>query len=219
VKYFKTYEQRLTDRVMSAQDLVDNSSTEELLEFTGVYKELFGTPSKTFDLGLSGDSGSGKTSFLLRFAHYLAKGFGKTLYISSEEFGSVTLVNKLKEMITKEDGEEFTLPDNLFFAKGMTDLTDYKFVIIDSITDLDLEIGDYKELRDIYKDTAFILVLQYTKGGQYRGGKEWEHEMEIFTDVEHGVLYVTKNRYGVYGAYDFFNKEVVNNKRMESDEE
>jgi predicted ATP-dependent serine protease len=202
---------------MSAQDLVDNTNSEDLLEFSGVYKELFGTPSRTFDLGLSGDSGSGKTTFLLKFAYYLAKNFGKVLYISSEEFGSVTLVSKLEDMFGGKEGEDFKLPENLYFAKGMTDLTDYKFVIVDSITDMDLEIHDYKELRDIYKNTAFILVLQYTKGGEYKGGKEWEHECEIFTDVADGVITVTKNRYGVYGAYDFFNNEMV--KKIETKDE
>jgi predicted ATP-dependent serine protease len=202
---------------MSAQDLVNNTNNEDLLEFNGIYKELFGNPSKTFDMGLSGDSGSGKTTILLRLAYYLAKNFGKVLYISSEEFGSVTLVSKLEDMFGKGE-EEFKLPENLFFAKGLTDLTDYKFVILDSITDMDLEIQDYKELRDIYKDTAFILVLQYTKGGDYKGGKEWEHEMEIFVDVAEGVATVTKNRYGVYGAYDFFNNKVVKKADTDNDE-
>jgi predicted ATP-dependent serine protease len=215
MKYFfkySTYEKRLTDRVMSAQDLIQSTDENDILQLTGIYETLFGKPSKNFDLSISGAPSSGKTTFLLKFAHYLANNFGKVLYVSSEEFGSVTLVDKLKELT---DGE---LSENLFFAKGMTDMTDYKFVIIDSITDLGLEIEDYKELRDIYTETAFIVVLQHTKSGDYRGSKEWQHEVEIFSDIEQGVVYVTKNRYGVYGAYDFFNKEIVPNTRKEGDE-
>jgi predicted ATP-dependent serine protease len=214
MKYFKTFEQRLTDRVMSASDLVQSTDENDLLQLSGIYESLFGKPSKNFDLSLSGAPSSGKTTFLLKFAYYLATNFGKTLYVSSEEFGSVTLVDKLKEL-----SEDKSLPENLFFAKGMSDMTDYKFVIIDSITDLGIEIEDYKEIREIYPETAFIVVLQQTKAGDYRGSKEWLHEVEIFADIEDGAIYVTKNRYGVYGAYDFFNKEIIKNKLKDTSDE
>lgn len=217
MKYFKTFEERLSDRVVSAQDLVDNTDTADLLEIEGIYKELFGQPSKTFDMCISGAPASGKTTFLLKFAYYLAAKFGKTLYISSEEFGSVTLVNKLKDMFPDKD--DFNLPKNLFFAKGMTDLTDYKFVIIDSATDIGVDIDDYKEVSDIYENTSFIIVLQQTKSGDYRGSKEWSHEVEIFAELEEGKIYVTKNRYGVYGAYDFFNKEEIENTMIDKKDE
>jgi GTPase SAR1 family protein len=207
MKYFKNFKvyERTNDRVVSAKDLVKMGDDIEIIEFTYPYDKLFGAPSKNFDMAISGESGSGKSTFLLKFAYDLCK-YGKVLYVSSEEFGSVTLIDKLKEI---KNDVELELPENLFFSKGMTDFTDYRFVIIDSITDLEVDIFDYKELREIYDKTAFIIVLQYTKSKKFKGGSEWLHEVEIFCDIHDGVIEVQKNRYGVYGIYDFFNDKIL----------
>ncbi len=212
MKYFKNFdlfEKRITDRVISAKDLLNSVDSDDMLELGYPYKEMLGDISKTFTLFLHGRPSSGKSTFLLKFAHDLALTQGKVLYVSSEEFGSVTLVKKLKDMMGKEEEDEFELPENLFFAKGLTDLTDYPFVILDSVNDLGLEIEDFKELKTIYSNTAFILVLQNTKSGDYRGGKEWEHEVDIAGEIEHGVINIFKNRFGVYSKYDFFNDEFL----------
>lgn len=218
MKYFKNFdlfEQRITDRVVSANDLLNSVDSDDMIDLGYPYKEMLGDISKTFTLFLHGGPGSGKTTFLLKFANDLAVSHGKVLYVSSEEFGSVTLVKKLKEMMGKEDEEEFKLPENLYFAKGLTDLTDYQFVILDSVNDLGLEIEDFKELKKIYQDTAFILILQNTKAGDYRGGKDWEHEVDIAGDVEEGILTIFKNRFGVYSKYDFFNDKFIKDKDEE----
>lgn len=212
MKYFKNFdlfEKRITDRVVSAKDLLNSVNSDDIMELGYPYKEMLGDISKTFVLFLHGGPGSGKTTFLLKFANDLAISKGKVLYVSSEEFGSVTLVKKLKEMMGKEEEDEFELPDNLYFAKGLTDLTDYQFVILDSVNDLGLEIEDFKELKTIYPDTAFILILQNTKAGDYRGGKEWEHEVDIAGVVDNGIIDIFKNRFGVYSKYDFFNDEFL----------
>ena len=70
---------------------------------------------------------------------------------------------------------------------------------------LGLQLQDYKDLRAKYPNTAFILILQHTKAGNYRGGKDWEHEIEIAGEVEEGVMTIYRNRYGVKGSLDFFN--------------
>ncbi len=211
-----------SDRVISAKDLLD-TDFDDMLEFEGKWEHLFGHPSPDFSMMLSGAPASGKTTILLEFAYYLASNFGKVIYISSEEFGSVTLQDKLQEIIKSagmrsDDNEnKFLLPDTLFFAKGMTDLEQYDFIIIDSVNDLNLDLADYKEIRDIYEKKAFISVLQYTKAGDFRGGLDWEHEMDIACRIEAGVIDVNKNRYGEKGIYDYFNDKPID--RNDSDEE
>jgi predicted ATP-dependent serine protease len=214
VKYFDEFlKEAKSDRVISAKDLLE-TDFEDYLEFDGKWEKIFGKPAPDMSMMLSGAPASGKTSILLEFSYYLASNFGKVIYISSEEFGSITLVDKLEEIIKtsgikSEDGEgKFLLPDNLFFAKGMTDLEDYDFVIIDSVNDLNLDLMDYKEIRDIYPKKAFISVLQYTKAGDFRGGLDWEHEMDISAIIEAGVVTVKKNRYSAENSkYDYFNDE------------
>lgn len=202
-----------SNRVASATDILKKDYA-DVLEFTDKWFEIFGKPSPDFSMMFSGEPGSGKTSFLLEFAYYLASTFGKTLYISSEEFGSKTLMDKLKFVITKniykgKKVDEIEVPKNLFFAKGFTDLLDYDFIIIDSVTELDLDIQEFREIKDIYPDKAFVLVLQHTKAKLYRGTKEWEHEVSLYADIDKGIIDVKKNRYALKSCYDYFNNELI----------
>lgn len=205
-----------SDRVMSASDLL-NQDYKDNLQFEGKWADIFGSIAPDFTMMVTGAPGSGKTSFLLEFAYYLASKFGKVLYISSEEYGSVTLAEKLEKIIkdkglhkTDEDGKEKSLiPKSLFFGKGFTDLQDYDFVILDSVNDMNLDLMDFKEIRDIYSTKGFILVLQYTKAGDYRGGKDWEHECDIALDMKEGYIKMFKNRYGKKVCYDYFKDSII----------
>ena len=212
---FRLYEFRINDRVVSANDLVKSSNDEDTIKFTSPYDKIFGNPDKDFTMMIHGSPGSGKTTFLLKFAYYLSKYFGKTLYVSSEEFGSTTLVNKLKEMVADKNDKEFKLPETLFFSKGMVDLTDYKFAILDSVNDMDINVQDFKELKKIYQNTAFILVMQNTKSDDYRGGKDFEHEVDIACEIDNGIITTFKNRFGVYNSYDTFNEKFVKEDKEE----
>jgi predicted ATP-dependent serine protease len=205
-----------SDRVMSANDLL-NQDYKDNLQFEGKWKDIFNSIAPDFTMMVTGAPGSGKTSFLLEFAYYLASNFGKVLYISSEEYGSVTLADKLEKIIkekglhkTSDDGTEKSLiPKNLFFGKGFTDLQDYDFIVLDSVNDMNLDLMNFKEVRDIYSDKGFILVLQYTKAGDYRGGKDWEHECDVALDMKEGYIQTFKNRYGKKVCYDYFNDKVI----------
>lgn len=167
----------------------------DVLKLNPYYKKIFGSPATNFDMCLHGEPGAGKTVFLLKAANYFATNFGKTLFVTTEEFGSATLIKKVKDFnITSS---------NLFFAPKLTDvnISDYKVIFLDSVNHSGLTLDDYKELRIKYPNTAFVLVLQTTKGGTFKGGKDWPHEVEIcmrlYRDKLTGVRYaeVTKDRY------------------------
>ena len=172
--------------------------TYEKLYLAEPYRSLIGTPAPNFDMMLHGEPGSGKTSFLLEFAVYLAKNHGDVLYVSSEEFGATTMIEKAKGFSEP--------PANLDIVKDLKWLEKkpYKFCIIDSVNDMKLDLAQYKQLREKYPDTAFILILQHTKAGQFRGGKEWEHEVEIGGVVDNYQIDIYRNRYGVKGSYNFY---------------
>lgn len=207
MKYFKNFQIFEKELVLSAKELIDTVSDKDYLKLKSPYKEMFGKISNTFKLFLHGGPGSGKTTFLLKFANDLTE-LGSVLYVSSEEFDSTTLVEKLKELMKKE-GLDFELPDNLFFSKEIGNLKDYDFIIIDSVNDIGLGIEEFKEIKEKFPEKAFILVLQNTKAGDYKGGKEWEHEVDIAAKVEEGVIDIFKNRYGVYSKFDFFNNKFI----------
>lgn len=212
IKPFNEFVNELkSDRVMSANDLL-NQNYEDNLNFEGKWADILGSIAPDFTMMVTGAPGSGKTTFLLEYSYYLASNFGKVLYISSEEYGSVTLSEKLEKIIkdkglhkTDDSGVKKSLiPKNLFFGKGFSDLQDYNFVILDSVNDMDLDIMDFKEVRDIYSSKGFVVVLQYTKSGEFRGTNEWEHECDIAIDMKEGYIRTFKNRYGDKTCYDYF---------------
>ena len=146
-----------------------------------------------------GEPHNGKTIFLLKLAQYLAETFGDVLYVSSEEFASPTMTKKVNEFLNP-------LPQRLHFAENLNDpdLSEYQFVILDSVNDLGLKINEYREIRKDNPETAFIFILQHTKAGDFKGGKDWEHIAEIVGEVHKGVVTVTKNRYAPKNTLDFF---------------
>ena len=225
IKSFKLFEKLPSDRVISAKDLL-KMDFDDGLELEYEYKYLFGNPAPNFSMMIYGQPMSGKTYFSLEFAYYLTN-FGKVLYVSSEEFGSVTLQKKLKDVVNNmkdknkkiqinssdlDNEDDLTIPSNLSFAKGMTDLEEYDYIFIDSINDLNIDLQDYKEVRDIYDKKAFISILQSTKDESFRGGKDWEHEMDIACEIKEGVVDVYKNRYvdkSKLIKYDIFNDKKI----------
>mgnify|MGYP000094197428 CR=1 FL=1 len=186
--------------VIKAADLLDQ---EYVILDLGPYRKYFGSVSNNFDAMFHGQPGAGKTFFLLPFANWLAENIGNTIYISSEELGSVTLQNTIKKTIGKPS-------EHLYFAKDLkgVDLNDYKAVFMDSVNHVGLDINSYKALREKYPDQIFILILQKTKSGQFKGGKDWEHEIDIAGEFRfekesgHRILDITsKNRFGTLGEY------------------
>jgi hypothetical protein len=183
--------------VLTAEEMANRKL--DLLNFFTFWLSLFGMPAKNFTMMFHGEPHNGKTIFLLKLAQYLAENFGQVLYVSSEEFASPTMTKKVNEFLNP-------VPQRLHFSENLTDpnLSDYAFIILDSVNDLGLKINQYKEIRKAHPDTGFIFILQHTKAGDFRGGKDWEHVAEIVGEVSKGVVTVTKNRYASKSTLDFF---------------
>ena len=183
--------------VLTAEEMANRKL--DLLNFFSFWYSLFGNPARSFTMMFHGEPHNGKTIFLLKLAQYLAENFGEVLYVSSEEFASPTMTKKVNEFLNP-------LPSRLHFAENLQDpdLTDYQFIILDSVNDLGLKINEYKELRKQHPDKAFIFILQHTKAGDFKGGKDWEHIAEIAGEVHKGVVNITKNRYAPKNTLDFF---------------
>ena len=103
VKRIKSYFQFIkenvnkSDMVMSASDLL-NKDYATNLKFEGKWGDMLGDVSPDFTMMVSGAPGSGKTTFLLEFAYYLASNFGHFLSIVVEK-----LVSNLKFQVLVED--------------------------------------------------------------------------------------------------------------------
>jgi DNA repair protein RadC len=185
--------------IMTAEEVANMKF--DLLPFSGDWEKLIGKPEKNFSMMIHGEPGAGKTVLLLKFTKYLSS-LGSVLYMTSEEFGSATLTEKVNKYLNP-------IPSNVTFASklGITNIGDYRFVIFDSITDLKISLQEFKSFKEAYPNTAFILIMQNTKGGLFKGGKDWEHEVQIVGEVENGIIQIYKNRYGNKGSMNFFDKK------------
>jgi hypothetical protein len=183
--------------VLTAEEMANRKL--DLLAFFSFWQSLFGNPARNFTMMFHGEPHNGKTIFLLKLAQYLAENFGDVLYVSSEEFASPTMTKKVNEFLNP-------IPQRLHFTENLKDpnLSDYEFIILDSVNDLGLKISEYKEMRKAHPDTAFIFILQHTKAGDFKGGKDWEHIAEMAGEVHKGVVTMTKNRYAPKSTLDFF---------------
>lgn len=133
--------------------------------------------------------GSGKTVYLLKFAQYLAEKMGMSvLYIANEEWGRSTLADKINEFKIGHP--------KLKLAKDLTgvDLNQYEVVFMDSVQTLGFDVKRFKQFVENNPGRIYIAVIQSTKDGDFRGGKDWEHEVDIAGEVVNRRLILRKNR-------------------------
>lgn len=174
--------------LMSSEDMMGLSYA--TLDLKGKWGALLGKPAKNVCIMLWGMGGQGKTTAALQLARTAALQGQKVLYISSEQFGSLSLV----ENLTRQGG---AVP-NLFFSKSLTDISaDYDWVFFDSINNLRIDIRDFHALRAKYPQMAIVMIFQATKQGNFKGEQEWQHDCDTVIKVHEGVARIDgKNRYG-----------------------
>jgi len=179
---------KLPPGVLTAEQMANRKL--DLLPFTEEWLSAFGRLGRNFTMMIHGEPFNGKTILLLKLSKYLAENFGKVLYISSEEHSSTTMTEKINEWLVP-------FPPGLHFAENLVnpEISDYNFVIFDSVNDLGMSVGDFKKIKQENPAVAFIFILQHTKAGKFKGGKDWEHLAEVVGEVVKGVLMTTKNRY------------------------
>lgn len=106
----------------------------DTFDFDGDWYQAFGRPEKRGVWLIWGQSGNGKTSFVMQLCKYLCR-FGRVAYNSLEEGASLTMQNSLKRFNMMEVNRRFLLID----AESMEQLDirlhrqkSPDFVVIDS---------------------------------------------------------------------------------------
>jgi len=162
----------------------------ETLDFVGEQQEFLGNPAPNFKYFIYGKQGSGKSTYALMLANFLAQHFGKVLYYSSEEGYSLTMQNKINTFGLSHPNLLIT---NQLSPKNMRQVD---FVVIDSIQTAGLSVAKVRDLFKKFTHKGFILVNQGTKDGSYRGTQELPHDVDVVIKVENGVATTEKNRFG-----------------------
>ncbi len=167
--------------------------------FTGKWKDFFGLPSYAFHLAVHGKPGEGKSTFCVQFADYLAKNFGKVVYVSGEEGLSKTVQDKI--INNGIDNPYLMFADIKSYDEIKAEIqNEYHFIFIDSLDTLRIDAAKLKALKEHYPQSAFITISQSTKDGKMRGSLEITHDTDIAAKVENGIAVTTKNRFQARGT-------------------
>ena len=136
-----------------------------------------------------GKPGSGKTVKLLKLAQHLSMDLKKkVLYIAEEEYGRSTLADKLTE---HKIGNA-----NLSFAPDLDAgiIRSFDAIFLDSVNSMHLSPADVKNLIRKHPGKLWVLIVQTTKEGDFRGGRDWEHLVDIAGEVVNRKMILRKNR-------------------------
>jgi hypothetical protein len=196
-------EPNTNDKLVSSRDL--RKRKYNCFPFTGKWKDFFGLPSYAFHLAVHGKPGEGKSTFCVQFADYLAKNFGKVVYVSGEEGLSKTVQDKI--INNGIDNPYLIFADIKSYDEIKTEIpNEFHFIFIDSLDTLRIDAAKLKALKEHYPQSAFITISQSTKDGKMRGSQEITHDTDIAAKVENGMAITTKNRFQARGAeFNVFN--------------
>lgn len=170
--------QTKTDRRVKGADILDMSFP--TYKLNKEWSELLGNPSKPFSMMVFGDAKAGKSYFCLSLAQYLTS-FGSVAYFVVEEGIGETMRRKIE---TTGADDVFILPSqNIDDIISVLKADKYKIAFIDSVSSAGMKVDDFKNLKATFPKTSFIAILQTTKDNNYRGEKEWKHEVDAICEL------------------------------------
>ena len=167
--------------------------------FKGKWLNLIGDPAKPFSMMFWAKPGMGKSTMSIELSKYFAQQFhAKVLYVAAEEGLSYTLQNKFDRLHAFD-------PNIIIVAQLPKDISDYDIIVIDSVSSLKMQPADLINLKHKNPEKSFILVFQSTVNGNYRGSKEFEHEVDVSINInENGYAKTMKSRFGGAGSIKVF---------------
>jgi hypothetical protein len=184
---------------ISEQSIVKGSDLIKMnfrtLGFKGVWKNFIGDPNPGFTAMVYGKPKFGKSILCIRFADYLSRNHGSVLYVAREERIGGTLKEKAQEMNASEVDFVSAIP---------SDLSDYEFVFLDSISKLGLSPEDLDQLRIKYPRISFVFVFQTTKQGAFRGQNSYQHDVDVVIELPEPGKAIQYGRYNQGGEMDLF---------------
>jgi len=169
----------------------------EHLGLTGKFRTVLGNVTIPFSMMIYGAPGSGKSTFNILFAKYLADELNKkVLYIASEEGKQSATIKEKFERLN-------AMHPNIDLAESMAvNLNKYDIIFVDCVDDLQLSPDEIKNILDKHTKNkkSFIFVFRATKDGSFRGSLTYEHLMDISIQMQEGKTVNKKNRFGGSGV-------------------
>jgi len=142
---------------LSVTDLLKKQYT--TLDFQGEWKAAFSKPESCGVWFIWGNSGNGKSRFVMQLCKELVR-FGKVLYNSLEEGDSLTLQNAFRELNMQETNRNLLIvnEDIKNMSERLSRRRSADFVVVDSFQYSGMTYEDYKTLKQTHKNKLLIFI-------------------------------------------------------------
>jgi molybdopterin-guanine dinucleotide biosynthesis protein len=145
-------------RALSVQEVL--SMKKAVFPFESKWEEAFGIPERTGVWFIWGNSGNGKTSFVMQLCKELCK-FGRVAYDSLEEGDSLSMQNSLKRIGMSAVNRKFLLLncepiDELGERIGRRKSPD--FFVVDSFQYAQMSYKEYIRFKEAHRDKLIIFT-------------------------------------------------------------
>lgn len=177
----------------------------DTLAFEGAWYEAFGTPERRGVWFVWGNSGNGKTSFVMQLCKYLCR-FGRVAYDSLEEGACLTMQNTLRRFNMQEVNRRFLLLDAEPLDRLSARLKRQKspdFVVIDSFQYTQITYRQYIEFKEKHRG-KLVIFISHASGrlptGSSAKGAMFDAALKIYVE---GYRAFSKGRFiGPLGYID-----------------
>lgn len=154
-------------RALSVRDILDKKYN--TFPFEGKWKEAFGTPERVGVWFIWGNSGNGKTSFVMQLCKELCK-YDRVVYNSLEEGACLTVQNNLRMHGMSEVSRRlaFVQEDMEALKARLRRHKSYNIVVVDSFQYTRMSYRDYIALKEAFPGKLFIFI-SHAKGKNPKG--------------------------------------------------
>jgi len=171
--------------IMSATQLANYDYPK--YDFQGKWENFFGNPSINCHYMVFGLPKSGKSTFCMHFAKYLADHQGQVLYVASEEGFSQTLQNKVNTFNLESDNISFS---NYREFEPIREIAgNFDFLVIDSVNYINISPEQVEQLKEENPNLSLITIQQATKDGDYKGDTAYAHIADSIVRVQDGFAF------------------------------
>lgn len=177
--------------VVSGADISKLDFTQ--IKLTGRYKEDFIRMYCDTQIMIWGKPGHGKTVYTLQFAQYLAELGIPVLFVAHEELNRSTLTEKTRKFNIHHKNLSFVRKLEELKISNKT-LDDFDVVFFDSIQSIKMTLDSYEKFVEDHPGKMYVIIVQTTKDGKFKGGQEWLHAVDIGGEILNRRMVLYKNR-------------------------
>ena len=184
-------------RTLRASDIANMDF--ETLPLDEGWENLFQQAPKNMRIAVWAKPKNGKTAACCNFASYLTK-FGPILYNFADQGINLSTKNLIElSGLDKKENAYISTTDNIRVLAEEIESTGAQYVFIDMINQyIDHGVTPHqfkKEILQRFPDVGFTLVMEVTKGGNFKGNQSWTHLVDQLVTIENYTTYFLSTEY------------------------